>query len=308
MLGMTLFIGGFNAAKMASLAILLSASPLLTAAWLFVECAAFLGLRMLTQEGQWRGSASGTDGFGISLVVHVVYYAGMLAAPLPMGRHPSCAGPRAYSILVVYSLAINSVIMTVGFQIDRSDGGRNAIATSEPMMRLVLLTATAVALCGAMVTWRYMNEDHRSTFYRHESLQQQMDWMWENRTTAPRGSGRDAARAHLLITASWRYWPPTDKVKAWLSQWEEWEREPPEWFTPWWRRRARRFPRGFLPDVARERLERERAEFRRSRREQQQPQQNSHAPAAATETRPVASIPGVSPQAKHSRTAVHPFP
>ena len=97
-------------------------------------------------------------------------------------------------------------------------------------------------------------------------------------------------------------------VKAWLLLWEEWECEPPEWFTLWWRKRAGRFSRGFLPDVARERLERERAEFRRSRREQQQPQQNSNASATTTDTRPVASTTGVSPQAKHSKTAVHPFP
>ena len=184
---MALFIGGYNAAKLASLAILLGASPILMTAWLCVECAAFLGLRMLMQEGQWRATLPGSDGFGFSLVYHVRLSAGILAAPLPTSRHPSCTGPRVYAICMVYSLAINPVIITVGFQIDRSDGGRSAIATSESTMWLVLLTATAVALCGATIAWRYMNKDHRSTFYRHESFRRQLDWMWENRTAAPRG-------------------------------------------------------------------------------------------------------------------------
>ena len=310
MLGVTLWIAGCNAAKMASLGVLLSASPILTVAWLCAECAALLGLRMLTQDGQWRFSASGSDGVVMSLVTHFCDYASMLAAPMPLTRHPAWLGLRAWSIGVAYSLAINPVIMLVGFRIDRSDGGRSAIGATASVMGLVLFAATAVAVCGAMIAWRCMDASHRPTFYRHESCRQQTDWMWENRTTAPRGSGRDAARAHVLVSASWRYWPPADKVKAWLSQWDEWEREPPEWFSPWWRRRARRtFPPGFLPDAARERLERERAEWRRQRREAREAAHGTNNRGATTsivatpvtEIRPSSGTTVVSPAAASLR-------
>jgi hypothetical protein len=268
LLGVALFLGGYNAAKMASLAVLVSAAPGVAAAWLCVECAAFLGLRVI-RKGGWRNPGAGTDGFGISMLTHLGFYGAILASPMPLIRHPSFISPCVYAIGVAYSIAINPVMVAVAYQIDRSSGGRDAIAVTEPIMYRLLLASTVASFLGAALAWWTMSPSHRPTFYRHESIRQSIEWAWENRTTAPVGSGLDAARAHLLIQASTRVWPPAEKTDAWLSQWESWEDNPPVWFTPYWRRKAlRQFP-GRLPGMARERLERERNESRRQRRQRQ---------------------------------------
>jgi hypothetical protein len=261
LLGVALFMGGYNAAKMASLAVLVSVTPGVAAAWLCVECAAFLGLRVIHQGG-WRNPVAGGDGRGIGILLHLVLYGAILAAPMPLVRIPAWLGPRAYAIGVAYSIAINPVMVAVAYHIDRSSGGRDAIAVAEPTMFRLLLASTAASFLGAALAWWAMSPSHRPTFYRHESFRQSIEWAWENRTTAPVGWGHDAARAHILIQMRTRVWPPAEKTDAWLSQWESWEDNPPMWFTPYWRRKAlRQFP-GHLPKAARERLEQERKERR----------------------------------------------
>ena len=71
--------------------------------------------------------------------------------------------------------------------------------------------------------------------------------MWEERAFGNKGEGQDFSRADVLGYAVWT-WPANEKVRAWLENWERWEREAPAFFTEKWRKRVRSSaPREALP-------------------------------------------------------------
>jgi len=53
-------------------------------------------------------------------------------------------------------------------------------------------------------------------------------WIWDERTCCASGDGQDASRADALGFAPWA-WPPNERVRRWLENWERWEREEPAW-------------------------------------------------------------------------------
>ena len=71
--------------------------------------------------------------------------------------------------------------------------------------------------------------------------------MWEERAFGNKGEGQDFSRADVLGYAVWT-WPANEKVRAWLENWQRWEREEPAFFTEKWRKRVRSSaPREALP-------------------------------------------------------------
>ena len=71
--------------------------------------------------------------------------------------------------------------------------------------------------------------------------------MWEERAFGNKGQGQDFSRADVLGYAVWT-WPANEKVRAWLGNWERWEREEPAFFTEKWCKRIRSSaPREALP-------------------------------------------------------------
>ena len=121
----------------------------------------------------------------------------------------------------------------------------------------ILGVATVVLLVGASLMGCYMVPQYRKTFYQvmrvplgsvsfsqvistlpiryptprlvqHKSFKAQIMWIWDERTCCVSGDGQDASRADALGFATWA-WPPNERVRRWLENWERWEREKPAW-------------------------------------------------------------------------------
>ena len=96
------------------------------------------------------------------------------------------------------------------------------------MLWVLLLSATALALFGVGLMACFMVPEKRATFYKHRPLKTYVDdYCWETRTLCKLGKGHDASRADVLKFATWTW--PTNKVRAWLGRWEQWEEEKPTW-------------------------------------------------------------------------------
>ena len=85
--GIVLFIAGYLAAKLLALVILASVMSFRSAAvWCCVEALTLLVLRYVV-EGRWRFHIASLSGPIPSLVLHGVFYLGMLATPFPLLRY-----------------------------------------------------------------------------------------------------------------------------------------------------------------------------------------------------------------------------
>ena len=93
-LGIVLFVGGVLGAKLIALAVLAGASAWVVVAWCSAEASALFVLRYYAEGRIWRFHLHGTSGLVPTLLVHVGFYLGMLAAPFPFLRYGN-ARPRS---------------------------------------------------------------------------------------------------------------------------------------------------------------------------------------------------------------------
>ena len=85
-LGIVLFAGGYLLSKLVALVTLVSSTSLLVSVgWCSVEAVALLVARYTAEGQRWRFHLTGLDG-ATAVVIHALFYAGVLAAPFPILR------------------------------------------------------------------------------------------------------------------------------------------------------------------------------------------------------------------------------
>ena len=88
LLGIVLFIGGYLLSKMVALVSLASGTSfLVVVGCCSVEAVALLVARYAAEGRRWRFHQAGLDGALSALVIHELFYAGVLAAPFPVLRY-----------------------------------------------------------------------------------------------------------------------------------------------------------------------------------------------------------------------------
>ena len=198
----------------------------------------------------------GLDATVPSLIVHVGLYLSSVAAPFPFIRFPGWLGPRLYMVSACYQTVASSLMLLVAFSLE---DGRDL---PQPELWALLSAATGMTLVGAGLMATFVRREYRHTFYKvgknlrgkhritatqycyqrfttlpyahepthlqHKSLKSLLTWAWLERTECSYGDGTNASRANVLNFATWA-WPASDQVRGWLENWEQWERDPPEW-------------------------------------------------------------------------------
>jgi hypothetical protein len=84
--GIALFVAGYLGAKLLALVVLSSTSFPAAVGWCFTEALVLLMARFFAEGKRWRLHIAGLSGAVPSLLVHVFFYIGMLAAPFPVLR------------------------------------------------------------------------------------------------------------------------------------------------------------------------------------------------------------------------------
>ena len=86
--GIVLFIAGYLVAKLLALVILASGSSILTVAgWCCAEALTLLVMRYFVEGSKWKFHIASLSGLVPSLLLHAIFYIGMLAAPFPFLRY-----------------------------------------------------------------------------------------------------------------------------------------------------------------------------------------------------------------------------
>ena len=87
-LGIVLCTGGYLLSKLVALVSLVSGTSLLVVVgWCSVEAVALLVARYAAEGRRWRFNLAGLDGALSALVLHALFYGGVLAAPFPALRY-----------------------------------------------------------------------------------------------------------------------------------------------------------------------------------------------------------------------------
>ena len=231
LLAMVVFFGSYMGSKMFALGVLIVSAnrvafvPL----WLAVEFGLLLGVRVLL--GNWRFYRRGVDSVGSSMLAHLVFYIGLLAAPFPLLRNPAFLTPRGYSLGLLCMLCINFAFVGIAY---RRFGGVDTV--DETTAWAILLAATGVCVVAGAVAYRYVPATHKGTFYKHLTFKRHVETFWWNeaRHDVDR-KGREldtqeGIRAFLPLGFSIHYLPK-EKCKAFYEEnWRRWEEEQPEWF------------------------------------------------------------------------------
>ena len=87
MLGILLFVAGYLSAKLIALVVLASASMPAAVGWCTAEALVLHMLRYFAEGRVWRFHLQEVSNLLPSLVVHVMMYVAMLAAPFPVMRY-----------------------------------------------------------------------------------------------------------------------------------------------------------------------------------------------------------------------------
>ena len=158
-LGTFLFVGGTVSSKWVAIATLATASATAAGSWLMAEWVVLLLLRYAV-EGSWRFHLHGTDAAVPSVVAHLIFYLGSLAAPFPVYRFPGYLGPFLYCASVCYQTIASPLMLLLAF---RLDGGGHLPRTQ---LWALLGGATVAILLGAGLMGYFMVPGYRETFYK----------------------------------------------------------------------------------------------------------------------------------------------
>ena len=87
MCGIVLFVAGYLSAKLIALVVLASASMPAAVGWCIAEALILLTLRYFAEGRVWRFQMPEFSNLIQSLLVHLLLYVAMLAAPFPVMRY-----------------------------------------------------------------------------------------------------------------------------------------------------------------------------------------------------------------------------
>ena len=193
-----------------------------------MEYFGFLLWRM--RYGNWRFYRNGADGAMISLLEHLGWYLSLLSAPFPFIRTPTLLTPRIYSIGLLYSITSNFAIIAVSYHVF---GATEYLDESYAWQGLFLITA--VCLASGAISFYYVPESHKPTFYQHLTWREHVATFKWNETSCTDHKRREvdtqeAVRALFAIKYSLHYLPKEKLIELYKNRWTHWCANPPQWF------------------------------------------------------------------------------
>jgi len=229
-LASVIFFTSYKTAKMFSLSMLIVSSSALHAVGLLVmEYFGFLLWRM--RYGNWRFYRNGADGAVISLLGHLCWYLSLLSAPFPLIRTPTFLTPRIYAFGLLYSITGNFAIIAISYHVF---GATEYLG--EPNAWEGLSLVTALCLASGAISYLYVPESHKTTFYQHLTIKEHMATFWWNDKTSDvdhklrEVDTQEAVRALLPTWCSIRYLPKEKLIELYKNRWTDWCANPPQWF------------------------------------------------------------------------------
>ena len=254
MIASTVFFATYKAAKIASLSLLIASSSFRYAALLIItEFWTFLGWRKWYNN--WRYYTRGVDGIIVSLLLHMLLYIGVVAAPFPVFRLPFALTPPIYARGLLYMLCVNFGIIYVSYHVF-------AVATNVPKTTahdipesfawIFLTSATFLCLLSGSIAFHYIPTTHKSSFYRHNTYHHHVaTFTWNDKThhtdvNHREITDRDHSRALIPIKYSDHYIPKTLLIAFYKDKWGGWCADPPDWFDDYFKADV---PRHLLAEV-----------------------------------------------------------
>ena len=128
-------------------------------------------------------------------------------------------------------LTINFVIVFVCFRIFNGSD-----LLEETHAWLMLSTTTLLCLVSGGISFYYVPQSHKHTFYRQQTCKQYIEqYVWEEKMFVfdnkhREWTGHEAVRAFLPLFWSLRYLPKEKLVELYKNRWADWCEDPPEWF------------------------------------------------------------------------------
>ena len=241
-LGVMLLVSGFLVNFWLVRGVLGSTQPRLLAQWLCCECVVLAALKLLL-EGSLRFWRRGFEGVVPSIVVNTMILLSSLAAPCPLLRFPGMLGPSLFVVMIAYGLVVNPLMLFKGISLLDEKG---LVGLPVSMLWTVLVVATLVAVLGLALMFGFMKPKYRSTFYKHHTIRQYVEELWEERTWSSHyGPGKDCSRADIVESVATWTWPLGNKVGLWMNEnWAEWEEKPPTFFIDGWIANVARLTKG----------------------------------------------------------------
>jgi len=152
-------------------------------------------------------------------------------------------GPSLFVVIIAYGLVVNPLMLIKGISLLDEKG---LVGLPVSMLWTVLVVATLVAVLGLALMFGFMKPKYRSTFYKHHTIRQYVEELWEERTWSSRyGPGKDCSRADIVESVATWTWPLGNKVGLWMNEnWAEWEEKPPTFFIDGWIANVARLTKG----------------------------------------------------------------
>lgn len=166
----------------------------------------------------------------LSIPPFILSDVGCLAAPFPALRLPGLLSSRLYSIVVVYMLLINFCFVGVSYHY--FDGCPHV---DEVTAWNLLFISTMFCIISGAVTYYYVPNTHKRTFFEHYPLRKHFDsYVWDEAAELVHNgvviSTRDGIRANLGAYSSIYYIPNEKLINLFGEKWRQWELELPDWF------------------------------------------------------------------------------
>jgi len=223
------FFASYKTAKMFALSMLIASSSALHAVGLLImEYFGFLLCRMW--YANWRFFTIGADGAVFSLLCHLGWYLSLLSAPFPLIRFPTVLTPRIYAIGLLYFITSNFAIIAVSYHVfDATE----FLDETNAWQGLFLITA--VCLVSGAISYHYVPESHKTTFYLHYTFKEHLKSFKWNQTSTTDHKRREvdtqeAVRALFAIKYSLHYLPKEKLIELYENRWADWCANPPQWF------------------------------------------------------------------------------
>ena len=164
------------------------------------------------------------------LVSWLIWYLSLLSAPFPILRNPTLLTPRIYSIGLLYNITNNFAIIAVSYHVF---GATEYLDEQYAWLGLSLITA--VCLVSGAISYHYVPESHKTTFYLHYTFKEHLKSFKWNQTSTTDHKRREvdtqeAVRALFAIKYSLHYLPKEKLIELYKNRWTDWCANPPQWF------------------------------------------------------------------------------
>jgi len=231
MVASIVYFAAYKAAKVASLALLIASSSFRYAAILVVtEFWTLLGWRNCYNN--LRYYRRGADGIIPSFLCHICLYIGLVAAPFPIIRSPFFLTPLIYARGLLYMLCVNFLIIYVSYHVLTP----TAHDIPESFAWIFLASSTLLCLLSGSVAFHYVPDTHKSSFYRHNTVQHHLaTFIWNDMSHTTDMNHReityrDHIRSQIPLWCSDHYTPKALLIAFYKSKWAGWCADPPDWF------------------------------------------------------------------------------